>query len=365
MSLSAETVMYNYKKKIEFFNKNIDLVKKIIKELMDRIKSTDVSGVKENELKILETTLEKIEKDIVDNDLINKVLEMKHVDLESAKRVNNFLQKQMRDISSVKQKALFLEDEVIKEEAVARFTALKEIKNNDLDKIKKEILSKFENNSDKTKINIFFNNNSNELQKIKEKNLKEELTKLLNDHFINVNIIKNNMIDNFNKQIVDDKFIKKELKEEIEIFKNKDFTSKDQLEIETNDLQLKILNKQLDESIRKESIKVIVENIQKRGFIVPPDNIRMIEQNNEKIVRIYAEKSSGEIAQFNVYIDGRFKYEFGGYEGHTHDKDNDAFINDLSMYDISLSTEVKKKYDNPDREMGQSKKYQNQNVIKK
>lgn len=103
-----------------------------------------------------------------------------------------------------------------------------------------------------------------------------------------------------------------------------------------------------DEKVRKETLKVIIKAIKARGFIV--DTRNNLKINREKnVVRLVALKASGQKAEFEIQLSGKFMYRFDGYEGQACKKDIEPFMNDLaSIYDINvLHEEVI--WDNPDK----------------
>ena len=60
------------------------------------------------------------------------------------------------------------------------------------------------------------------------------------------------------------------------------------------------------EKVRKKSLKIIMQAIEARGFIVDKRNIRIQRDTNEVV--LIALKASGEKAEFRVFLDGRFVY---------------------------------------------------------
>lgn len=110
-----------------------------------------------------------------------------------------------------------------------------------------------------------------------------------------------------------------------------------------------------DEKIRKETLKVIIKAIKARGFIVDTSkNLKIDKEKN--IVKLVAMKASGQMAKFEIQLNGKFMYHFDGYEGLACNKDITPFIEDLkNIYDINILHEDFK-WSNPDKI--QTKKYQ-------
>lgn len=104
----------------------------------------------------------------------------------------------------------------------------------------------------------------------------------------------------------------------------------------------------LGEKLRKQSLKIIKEAIQKRGFIIDNKNIKIDREKNE--VKMIAQKVSGERAEFTIFMDGKFIYDFHhGYRGQACQKDIKPFMKDLEeVYGIQV-TKVKEIWSNPDK----------------
>ncbi len=101
------------------------------------------------------------------------------------------------------------------------------------------------------------------------------------------------------------------------------------------------------EKIRQKSLKIIMEAVKQRGFIVDKKNIKINRENNEVIM--VALKASGEKAEFRVFLDGKFIYDFRGYEGQACQKDIEPFMKDLEeVYGIHV-TKSQEIWSNPDK----------------
>lgn len=101
------------------------------------------------------------------------------------------------------------------------------------------------------------------------------------------------------------------------------------------------------EKVRQKSLKIIMEAIKARGFIVDKKNIKIKRDTNEVIM--VALKASGEKAEFRIFLDGRFIYDFRGYEGQACQSDIEPFMHDLEeVYGIHVTgqTEI---WSNPDK----------------
>lgn len=103
----------------------------------------------------------------------------------------------------------------------------------------------------------------------------------------------------------------------------------------------------VDEKVRQKSLKIIMDAIKQRGFIVDKDNIKIKRDTNEVI--LVALKASGEKAEFRIFLDGKFIYDFHGYEGQACQRDIEPFMHDLEeVYGIKITkqTEI---WRNPDK----------------
>lgn len=101
------------------------------------------------------------------------------------------------------------------------------------------------------------------------------------------------------------------------------------------------------EKVRQKSIKIIMQAIQQRGFIVDKKNIKIKRDTNEVVM--VALKASGEKAEFRVFLDGKFIYDFHGYEGQACQKDIEPFMHDLEeVYGVHI-TKQQEIWSNPDK----------------
>lgn len=101
------------------------------------------------------------------------------------------------------------------------------------------------------------------------------------------------------------------------------------------------------EKVRQKSLKIIMDAIKARGFVVDKKNIKIKRDTNEVI--LVALKASGEKAEFRIFLDGKFIYDFHGYEGQACQKDIEPFMHDLEeVYGIKVTkqTEI---WSNPDK----------------
>jgi hypothetical protein len=108
------------------------------------------------------------------------------------------------------------------------------------------------------------------------------------------------------------------------------------------------------ESVRKQTLKIVIKCIESRGFIVDRKNIKLQREKNEVVM--LAQKASGEWAEFRIMLDGKFIYRFDGYEGQACQNDIAPFMNDLEeVYGIKVVSE-QETWSNPDKLSSQ--KYQ-------
>lgn len=103
-----------------------------------------------------------------------------------------------------------------------------------------------------------------------------------------------------------------------------------------------------DEKIRKETLKIIIKAIKSRGFIVDTKNNLKIDKKRNVLILV-AVKASGQIAEFEIQLNGKFMYHFDKYEGHACKKDIGPFLEDLkNIYDINILHE-EVNWMNPDK----------------
>ena len=126
-------------------------------------------------------------------------------------------------------------------------------------------------------------------------------------------------------------------------------------------VQAEATSELVEEQVRKKSLSIINEAITARGFIVDKKNNVKIDTEKNEVVMV-ALKPSGEKATFKVYLDGRFTYDFHGYEGQACQKDIEPFMSDLEeVYGIRVTAQ-KEIWSNPDKIF--TMKYQAMNTNK-
>lgn len=103
----------------------------------------------------------------------------------------------------------------------------------------------------------------------------------------------------------------------------------------------------VEEKVRQKSMKLIMKAIAERGFIVDKKNIKINRETNE--VMMVALKASGERATFKVFLDGKFIYDFRGYEGQACQKHIEPFMTALEeVYGMHI-TGKQEIWSNPDK----------------
>ncbi|WP_283271923.1 hypothetical protein [Spiroplasma sp. SV19] len=353
--MSVEQVMYNYQQKIERLSLNINFVKENLQLLLQQLKNIDASGLNCQAIEQYLQELNQILVDLETNPLVAEFQKVKHVELELAKQVNFFLEQKTLRLAEIQQKIEVLKVKVIEDETKQRLVNLKNRVNLNYQTLEQDLLAMFDDNVSKAFIMNFFKTNKSRLANLDPTTISDLVQEEINNYRTSVDFMKNQYLSSFKTQIGDDKFINAELAPMLEEFSQTSVNDTNALNQKALDLQTKIISQQLDESARKHAIAAILQAIQKRGFIVDNNDIRITKENDDSLVIVYAKKVTGEEAIFKVYLDGRFTYKFEGYEGHAHDVDEQPFVNDLSMYDVSLSKEMKKTYLNPDKIMNQAK----------
>lgn len=149
-----------------------------------------------------------------------------------------------------------------------------------------------------------------------------------------------------------------EYKEEL---KNNGLSTDAIVNVTTIDEANKVVNDAItDEKVRKETLKIIIKAIKDRGFIVDTKkNLKIDRERN--IVKLVALKASGQMAEFEIQLNGKFMYHFDEYEGHACKKDITPFLEDLkNIYDIDITHE-EITWENPDKIQTQKYQYVNKN----
>lgn len=113
------------------------------------------------------------------------------------------------------------------------------------------------------------------------------------------------------------------------------------------DIRAKATEELVGEAVRKKTLKVVMECIESKGFIVDRKNIKLQKEKNEVVM--IAQKVSGERAEFRVMLDGKFIYRFDGYEGQACQHDIQPFMQDLAdIYGIKV-VDTEEIWANPDK----------------
>jgi hypothetical protein len=113
------------------------------------------------------------------------------------------------------------------------------------------------------------------------------------------------------------------------------------------EIRRKATGELIGEAVRKKTLKVILECIEGKGFIVDRKNIKLQKEKNEVVM--IAQKASGERAEFRIMLDGKFIYHFDGYEGQACQNDIKPFMQDLEkIYGIKVMDRVEI-WSNPDK----------------
>ncbi|MDR0524703.1 MAG: hypothetical protein LBG90_02385, partial [Spirochaetaceae bacterium] len=103
----------------------------------------------------------------------------------------------------------------------------------------------------------------------------------------------------------------------------------------------------IGESIRKKTLKAVLDCIEKQGFIVDKKNIKH-QKDSDEVVMV-AQKASGETAEFRVMLNGKFIYKFHGYEGQACQEDIAPFMRDLEEVYGVKPAKIEEIWRNPDK----------------
>ena len=114
------------------------------------------------------------------------------------------------------------------------------------------------------------------------------------------------------------------------------------------------------ERIRAATLKAIIKAIRDIGFVV--DTKRNIKIDRERdVVKMAAKKPSGQLAEFEIQLNGKFMYHFDGYEGGTCTNDIEPFIKVLDeIYGVHIVSQ-KVHHDEPLKESKQRRYFNDTN----
>jgi uncharacterized protein YbjQ (UPF0145 family) len=120
-----------------------------------------------------------------------------------------------------------------------------------------------------------------------------------------------------------------------------------ELKEQISEIRDKATDEMVREAVRKKTLKIVMDCIESKDFIVDRKNIKLQKEQNQVVM--IAQKASGERAEFRVMLDGKFIYRFDGYEGQACQNDIQPFMSDLEeIYGIKV-IDSKEIWKNPDK----------------
>ena len=126
------------------------------------------------------------------------------------------------------------------------------------------------------------------------------------------------------------------------------------------DMYFETMKTIIEERTRNATIKAIVKAIRETGFVIDVKNSIKIDRKRN-IVKMLAKKPSGQLAEFEVQLNGKFMYHFEGYEGGTCTNDIEPFLQVLEeIYGIHIVKE-KVHHDEPLKELKQRQYFEDSN----
>ncbi len=126
------------------------------------------------------------------------------------------------------------------------------------------------------------------------------------------------------------------------------------------DMYFETMRAVIEERTRNATIKAIVKAIRETGFVIDSKNSIKIDRRRN-VVKMLAKKPSGQLAEFEVQLDGKFMYHFEGYEGGTCSNDIEPFLQVLEdIYGIHITKE-KVHYDEPLKELKHRQYFEDSN----
>ena len=91
-----------------------------------------------------------------------------------------------------------------------------------------------------------------------------------------------------------------------------------------------------DVILKNKILKAIIDAIKARGFIIDAQTGFKIDHKTNT-AKLIAKKPSGQIAEFEISLDGKLMYDFNNYKGQTCQNDIRNFLDDLqSIYDVDI-----------------------------
>lgn len=126
------------------------------------------------------------------------------------------------------------------------------------------------------------------------------------------------------------------------------------------DMYFETMRTIIEERTRNATIKAIVKAIRETGFVIDVKNSIKIDRKRN-VVKMLAKKPSGQLAEFEVQLNGKFMYHFEGYEGGTCTNDIEPFLQVLEeIYGIHIVKE-KVHHDEPLKELKQRQYFEDSN----
>ncbi len=126
------------------------------------------------------------------------------------------------------------------------------------------------------------------------------------------------------------------------------------------DMYFETMRTIIEERTRNATIKAIVKAIRETGFVIDVKNSIKIDRK-KNVVKMLAKKPSGQLAEFEVQLNGKFMYHFEGYEGGTCTNDIEPFLQVLEeIYGIHIVKE-KVHHDEPLKELKQRQYFEDSN----
>jgi len=290
---------------LERIRENIKLYLEKYKKMYKEFKNQGYAEILTQEMKILKGDIEYLENTIDSNvESARSVSQQIGRYIYTLRNRFNYAKKEKEKIEKLKQERLALQKEAQKNEK------LKQIEN---------LIERFSNPIEKELAIPYILELKSKVESI---NIEKEFQKIQN-------IVKNEM-KNINKEAT-----KEKLKDDIERVKTAPKELLQEIENLIKEEKLEVVSKKIeeaeeaimDERIRKETIRSLIQTLKKEGFITAKP--KLIDGD----VVVKAQKPSGSEVFCKVSIDGKFSYKFDNKQaGDACKKDMDKFDEDLSKF---------------------------------
>ncbi|AHI54122.1 hypothetical protein SSABA_v1c07200 [Spiroplasma sabaudiense Ar-1343] len=343
MSKSAKEVLLDYQKKVKHISKDINFLIKFIEKIISECKEIDNSEIYHEELNRLINELKNKENDLNENAFEKIISKDVHTATETLKEINAYLNRQINEVALIKAAALDLKQQVLNGELTRMKTAFQETTFSNYQNQVSEFLNQLKDADQIAFAQEYIKTNEQILRNLNSKEFGDKIIEKIEKHESEAATRFNRVVQSQLQQYENDQDLINLIKEVAE--SQKSSLGNGDIEAKITDFLSKSEFAVASEVVRKEVITKIIKGIRAVGFHVNKEDVTKI--NDGKKVMIFAQKPTGETAQFAVDLDGSYIYNFEGYEGREHDYDTDNFIQKLRDFGLATSDEFETVYRQP------------------